>query len=214
MFKVYVIGKSEDIVHPYVNCYVGVTNNLKHRWRGHVKSPYTVGEYIRKHDLKFKDMHVIFTGSSEECFEIEQNLRPIPLIGLNEAVGGRGGYTSYTAESSRKKSLAIKASRKIKPMTTWAHKIVENRRTYDGDQNPNAKKWVAISPSGKRHNITTSLEKFCFEKELLLRPLRGNIGKEVPPPTTGYGGFRAKNEEQRKMRNNTTGWKLVMENSK
>jgi predicted GIY-YIG superfamily endonuclease len=202
---VYVIGLSQDIVPPYLNCYVGVTNNLDRRWKYHAKSEYCVGRYIRKHNLvQNENMVVVFSGSEEDCFDREHQLRPLERIGLNEAVGGHGGFTLYSKERNDKISAAL-TGRKV----TWIDKVVASRGSYKGSKNPSAKKWRLVDPEGIEYHICGNLQEFCDERQLLVSSLTYYKGSPVPPiKSNGYGGYRAKSDSSKQKRENTSGWML------
>jgi predicted GIY-YIG superfamily endonuclease len=209
-YVVYVIGLQENLTPPYHNCYVGVTNDMDRRWKYHYNSKYSVGTYIRSHNLSRDNMISIFSGTEEECFDKEYELRPYQYIGLNEAAGGHGGSTTYTKERNEKISAAL-TGRKI----TWADKIVASRGSYKGSKNPSAKGWELLDPEGRKHEIYGNLQEFCDQNDLLLSSLTYYKGKRVPPiQSGGYGGYRAKNEESKRKRENTAGWLLywAMEN--
>jgi hypothetical protein len=204
-YMVYVIGLQQDITPPYLNCYVGVTNDLDRRWKYHEKSKYSVGRYIRDHNLSQNDnMIVVFSGSEEECFDKEHQLRPLERIGLNEAAGGHGGFTSYSKERNDKISAAL-TGRKV----TWMHKVVASRGSYKGSNNPSAKTWRLVDPEGNEYDVCGSLQEFCDERYLLVSSLTYYKGKQVPPiKNNGYGGYRAKSEDSKQKRENTSGWML------
>jgi hypothetical protein len=204
-YMVYVIGLSNDITPPYHNCYIGVTKYLDSRWKGHEKSKYTVGRYIREHGLLQSDnMVVIFSGTEKECFDMEHDLRPIERMGLNEAAGGHGGFTSYSKERNEKISAAL-TGRKM----TWMHKVVASRGSYKGGNNPSAKDWLLIDPEGNEYCVYGNLQEFCNERQLLVSSLTHYKGKQVPPiKSNGYGGYRAKSEDSKQKRENTSGWML------
>lgn len=206
LYCVYAIGIKENLNPPYEKCYIGVTSNLTRRWKKHTQSSYTIGKYIRQHKLNQQDNFiVIFEGTEDECFLVEEIYRPSPNIGLNEASGGKGGYTVYNKERNEKISLKVKESRKRKIWTT--HK---NRRCYSGKNNPNARKWMLIDKNRNIYNVKGSLSDFCEENSILESCLRRYIGDVVPPPNfSGYGGYRAKNNKSKILRLNTTGWTLI-----
>lgn len=205
-YFVYVIGKKEDMVEPYTKCYIGVTKDLIRRWNSHKKSNYTVGEYIRTHNLTQDNMSVIFHGTEEECFNMENKLRPYPLMGLNEAVGGGGGFTSYTLERNEKISKAMK-NRNM----TWGDKVSISRKEKKiaaGSNNVRAKRWKLTDPIGNVYIVDGNLNKFCEDNKILAACLRTNLGTIIPPIKVGYGGFRALSDEHRHLRENTSGWSL------
>lgn len=204
---VYAIGKKDDLVYPFSNCYIGVTKRLENRWKEHTKSNFLIGKYIRENKLNFLDnMIIVYHGDDDSCFAEEKKLRPYPFMGLNEAIGGHDGYTSYTEESKKKRSAALKGRK-----NTWMHKVVKSRGSYEGKKNPAAKKWLIYNPSGDIFKIEGNLQKFCKENGLLSSCLRYYIGKNVPEISKNtYGGFRSKNEKSSILRQNTTSWKLVL----
>jgi len=204
MYYVYAIGKKEDLMPPYNNCYIGVTNNPQGRWVGHTRSDYVVGRTIRKHSLTFdENFTILYSGNEKECFLMENKLRPDTDMGLNIASGGQGGNTgSYdNAERSKKISEAMKG-RKV----TWMDKILESRGSYEGSKNPQAATWVFTDPEGNTYNVVGTFQDFCDEHNLLASSLRYHKGHPVPPLEKKYGGYRAKNETSREKRTNTIGW--------
>ena len=204
MYYVYVIGKKEDLMPPYDNCYVGVTNDPQRRWARHIKSDYVVGRTIRKHSLTFEhNFEILLEGSDKECFLTESEMRPEPCTGMNLASGGRGGNTGdYSKERNQKVSKALKG-RKV----TWIDKVVESRGSYAGSKNPGAATWVITDPDGNKHNVTGTFQSFCDDHNLLASSLRYHKGQAVPPLEKKYGGYRAKNETSREKRIATIGWK-------
>lgn len=208
MYSVYAIGLKDDLVPPYVNCYIGVTNNLKSRFKAHHKSNYTIGRFIREYDLSYpSNMVVIFSGSKDDCFSLELKYRPSPNLGLNEATGGKGGYTRYSKERNLKISDSLKGR-----SVTWKDKIsktkVDNNQSV-GSKNGMAKCWKVTTPDGNVYHIKGTLSLFCNEHGIIARTLTYYKNSKVPHPKKNkMGGFRAKNEQHRVRRNNTTGWKL------
>lgn len=208
-YFVYIIGKDLKDTSPYLNCYVGVTNDPKRRWKVHCNSQFTVGQFIRNNSLTYEsNMDVIFMGSEEECFEIERSLRPFPMMGLNEAVGGGGGFTKYTPE--RGKKISSKLAGKVKSLDHKA-KISSTRilnGASKGSSNGKAKKWKLISPDGIEYNNCGSVQDLCRDHKLLWSCLNKYKGRQVPPIVHGYGGFRPINDEHLVLRQNSTGWAL------
>lgn len=211
-YHVYIIGKNIQEDPPYLNCYVGVTNDPKRRWYLHSKSDYTVGTYIRSNSLTYEDhMHIVFSGSKEDCFAQEEALRPTPFIGLNEAAGGQGGYTIYSTDRNQKISKALKGRE-----MTWGDKVSSTRLERGsgrGSLNPRAKRWQLISPQGEVYNVQGTIQSKCKELEIMWSCLNKYKNQAVPPiQVGGYGGFRALNEDHYTLRQNTVGWTLIEEN--
>lgn len=210
MYYLYAIGTESMLLPPYEYCYVGVTNNLDRRWINHTTSSYTVGKFIRKHNLvKDKNMIVIFEGDEEKCFDLEAEYRPLPMIGLNEASGGRGGYTSYSEQRNNKISNSHKGKKKpADQVEKMRATILKNGRA--GAKNGRAKKWTLISPSKEIYDIEGDLSETCRKYNILESTMRYYKNEVVPTPNNnGYGGYRAKSKESFEMRINTTGWSLM-----
>tara|TARA_R110000851_G_scaffold101854_1_gene218162 strand:+ start:481 stop:1113 length:633 start_codon:yes stop_codon:yes gene_type:complete len=209
MYYVYAIGLKKYLKEPYSNCYIGVTKNLERRWRGHTRSKYTVGVYIRENVLTFDDNMIILYKSDDddECYKMEEKYRPFTLIGLNEAAGGHGGLTSYSEERNKKISKSLTGKTKTKE---HVRKIIENRKSFGGSANPMAKKWHLIDPQGKEYKVNGNFQKFCEENSILHTCLIWYRGSKVAPINqNGNGGYRAKNERSKSLRENTIGWILV-----
>lgn len=224
---VYAIGKKEDLVEPYENCYIGVSSDPISRWKKHVNSKYEVGHYIRENSLSFSEnMKIIFEGCSEECFDLEIKYRPSWNIGLNIAPGGKGGkvLSSYDSSfcyideqyqkrynDSRNKAIskALKGKRKSEDHKESISKSKKNSGSSAGKNNAMSKQWLLTSPRGIVYSIHGNLVEICENNMILVSALRRYKGSEVPPPNySGFGGYRPKSEESKIMRENTTGWKL------
>lgn len=209
MYFVYAIGDSKDLeTQNYSKCYIGVTNDPTIRWNSHVKSGYTVSRAINDNGWNRMDnMHLLFRGTDEECFDMESKLRPMPLMGLNEAAGGKGGRTSYTPERGEKISQALSGKSKSEE---HRKKISEAKiGVYEGGNNPRAVSWVLIDPSGTEYKTRGNLQSFCEELELCWSALRANVGVvvgEISPKFRDNG-----NPMNRVKRTNTIGWKLIKE---
>ena len=209
MYYVYTIGLSDHLKEPWDNCYIGVTNNLNNRWLGHLKSKYTVGKTIRLYNLNQEEnMTVIFSGTDKECFNLENILRPSYYMGLNEAIGGRGGAVCTSYEEHGKKLSKIFKGRII----TWGDKISQTKQKNlpIGKKNPNAKKWILLNTLGEKIIIEGSFFNYCKNNNISASVLIKYIGQKVPDPIkNGYGGFRPKKKEHAITRENTTGWMLI-----
>jgi hypothetical protein len=208
MYYVYAIGDPINIANKnYSECYIGVTNDTLSRWSsGHSKSKYSVAKAIKKNSWTYeKNMIIIFSGDAKECFELEYKLRPLPFMGLNEAVGGKGGHTKYTPERNKKISDALKGIPK-----TYGDKISKTKKengSSKGSRNSKAVKWILKNPNGDVYNLHGELFNFCKENMLSANTLRCYLDKPVPPICTKYRGIGIIKE----IRNNTTGWLLIKE---
>lgn len=210
MYFVYAIGDRNDLENQnYSNCYIGVTNNPILRWKNHTKSGYTVGLAINTNNWNHIDnMRLLFRGTADECFVVESEMRPMPLMGLNEAAGGRGGYTSYTSERGKKIAQALSGKRKSEE---HCKKISEAKLgSVGGANNPKAKTWTLIDPAGNVHRTRGNIQEYCKQLGLCWSALDKNLGMvvgEISPK------FRDKGDPTlRVKRTNTIGWKLIKEN--
>lgn len=209
MCYVYAIGLTENLKFPWDNCYIGVTNNIEKRWKRHATSKYTVGDFIRKNNLTLeKNMVIIVRGLDDYCFKLESLLRPLSNTGLNEAAGGKGGFTSYTEVRNKKISKALKGRK-----CDWGYKSSATKKASGvakGKNNSQAKKWKILDPLGNETIIEGSFLGFCKENNIMGNVMVKHIGKSVPAPATnGYGGFRPINDEQKQRRENTIGWTII-----
>lgn len=67
--------------------YVGITNNIDNRMKQHTKSKNIIGKAIRKYQDIVVD--VVHTNiSKEDALKIENDLRPVEMIGWNICAGG------------------------------------------------------------------------------------------------------------------------------
>ena len=207
-YFVYIIGENLEEESPYLTSYVGVTNDPMNRWKGHSRSKYKIGNTLREHEFTYeKNMKIIFVGPAAQCYEMENTLRPEPNIGMNEAVGGHGGYTSYSKERNLKISNALKGR-----ANTWGHKSGLTRKISGlsvGANNGMAKKWLLTTPEGNTIEVHGNIQDTCKQLNILWSCLMKNKSNTVPDIVTGkMGGFRATSPEQLIMRKNTVGWKL------
>jgi hypothetical protein len=186
--------------------YIGVTNDLENRFYIHRRSKYNVGDYVRKNYLLVDDMKILCFGTSDYCFYLENKLRPRSNMGLNIAVGGHGGYTSYSLERNKK----LSESHKNRPPFTEEHKqhMRESKMGKVGrENNANAKNWEIIDPDGVRYIVCGNFQSFCKQHKILQACLRKYKNKKVPPIIMGTcGGFRPKSKEHLDWRKNTTNW--------
>ena len=92
MAFVYQIGLDLTEQAPYKTSYIGVTRKLLRRWQEHSRNEYKVGHFIRANLLNY-DQHMkpIYEGTDDQCYALEQALRPLPNMGLNTISGGSKG---------------------------------------------------------------------------------------------------------------------------
>ena len=82
----------EKCVSPDTDGYVGVSSNVLDRLKVHKQK--------RGETFSFS---ILFEGSREECFHLEEKLRPLPGMGWNVAVGGARGYMHGHSEETKRK---------------------------------------------------------------------------------------------------------------
>jgi group I intron endonuclease len=78
--------------------YVGVALNFKERMYRHLKVTVKLdchfANAINKYGWDNMVKDIVFTGTEEECYLKEKELRPQFEVGWNEAIGGQGGDRS------------------------------------------------------------------------------------------------------------------------
>ena len=205
MYYVYAIGSIENLNDNLNMCYIGVTNDTQRRWKSHCVSGYTVSKAINENSWTYENnMKVLFSGDEDVCFMLEEKYRPLPNIGLNEASGGKGGYTSYSTERNKKISDKLKG----RPIT-WGSKISETKKTSGvakGSNNSRAKHWKLIDPNGNQFELHGTFFEFCNENNLSSMTLYNNVGKTIGPISSKFRDKGDMNIRQRRI--NTTGWTL------
>lgn len=117
---------------PAQDGYIGVSAKVDRRVRDH-----------RRNGVMPKDFEVtvLFSGSREDCFRLERELRPSPLIGWNTQQGGCNGFRDRFPESSLKK---ISDSKRGKPrpdlleanLKRWASPDERRKLADRNRQNP------------------------------------------------------------------------------
>ena len=146
--------------------YVGVTKDYKQRWKEH--SWQSSKSRHLKHAIKHYDdlvYEVIFEGSEEGCYQLEEYFRPTPSVGWNIRAGG-GNAVKLSQESKEKiskacsgvnhrnygKSLPENTKQKISSTLKgrilspeWIEKMKNTRKgQMMGDNNPRARKVLHI----------------------------------------------------------------------
>lgn len=205
---VYAIGDIADIQTLNLdNCYVGVSVNLKRRWNQHRSAKTIVGACIRALGWCIEEnMIILYRASKTDCFEYEHSLRPSENIGLNVAIGGYGGYTSYTEDRNRKISIAKTGVPKSPEMIEKMRQTKMRNGTHTGSRNIKAQKWQLMSPCGKIYHLHGNLEETCKKLNLTVTTLRKHNGIAIPPISVKTRG----SVEIIERRNNTTGWSLTL----
>lgn len=98
--------------------YVGVSANpnkriLQHKRR---KDNDKLSNFLINNE-GFYILDIVYTGDREECFLIENKLRPKKNIGLNKTIGGKhpsiGAHTGFKHSDSTKAMMSIKKEKKV-----------------------------------------------------------------------------------------------------
>jgi len=198
---VYAIGLKKDFVEPFENCYIGISNKPRRRYSEHKRSKFTVGQYIRKHDLTIdENMIIVSEGTAEECIAEEHRRRPKPYMGLNESMGGKSAYTPD-------RNLRLGNSKRGIPKTQeqMSETAIKNG-SHLGKKNGRAKEWRIFDPSGNEYVIAGEFISFCKQNKISHAALRRHL--DVPVPELNPISKQIKGKF-RKIRNNTVGWRAT-----
>lgn len=107
-----------------VDGYVGVTEDVNKRLKAHLRKTKNITGKL----VKIKILH---EGSRRECFDKEKELRPVPNIGWNNAVGGSHGWREgfcHSEETKEKMSTKWTDERKA----NLVQRNIEQGRTRKG----------------------------------------------------------------------------------
>ncbi len=100
--------------------YIGFTKHLLVRIAAHRRGPGSKGARSLPPDFK---VQILFTGTIEDAYEIERQLRPHPGIGWNRAAGGQKSCLGYKHTKEFRQLKAADAARRFKGIP----KSVEHR---------------------------------------------------------------------------------------
>src|SRR5215475_521741 len=76
---------------PWRHGYIGISINLKNRLKNH-----------RLHQRGFEHK-ILFKGLIEDCLRLEEQMRPEPFIGWNQAQGGMGGNSAPRSPETKQR---------------------------------------------------------------------------------------------------------------
>lgn len=93
---------------PKTQGYIGVTNNCKRRWNTHKrlanqkisKTPHLANAIMHYPNLMYT---ILFQGTAEGCYQLEEYFRPTPDIGWNVKQGGIHAVMSDTCKAKMSK---------------------------------------------------------------------------------------------------------------
>lgn len=140
---------------PSGKLYIGVTNDLVVRLSMHRYSKGHLGKSIRKYGIENHKFEVLAVLPREAAFELErkavEQFNTLSPVGLNDAVGGRGGNGGTwerTPEIRAKMSASMKG-RKPKVPDEARKRQAESLRRFWGDPNNHARMVAArCAPRG------------------------------------------------------------------
>lgn len=122
---------------PKTQGYIGVTNNFTRRKQDHIycaKNNKHRNSYLQRVILKYESVlcwDILFTGTTEGCYQLEEYFRSIEKIGWNLAAGGEIPALGRIVTDETKAKLSAAAKRKGTPThlhtKTVRDKIVQTR---------------------------------------------------------------------------------------
>jgi hypothetical protein len=124
-----------DPAHPnsLLHGYVGVSLNVRHRFKGHVRGPGRLADILKKTPVPFEDVKILFMGPMDECYTKENALRPTPFIGWNESPGGKGPNYTYSI-NKLKKIRSENQSQRMKDAKIKKRQAISFKRNYYADE--------------------------------------------------------------------------------
>ena len=167
LYYVYWIRLSE-YVNPFTEGYIGLTKNVKSRWRYHRRSKYIVGDMIRENKSNIHYDIITSVSTLEEAKDIENKYRPAPYIGWNIAKGGAGGYTRHFQERDKKSIEKLiqyydNGGREIR--ATTQKEIWKNRNPDDKCKINSMISQTLLSKTDEEKRITKEKRKQTFENK-------------------------------------------------
>lgn len=161
--------------------YVGITNNIDNRMKQHKKSKNIVGKAIRKYqDIVVDIIHLNI--SKKEALQVENNLRPVEMIGWNMCAGGNiPPIQKNTKRSNCKQSLRGENRTEKQKQASARQSII-----LKGRQSPNLnkamseeqKKKISHSLKGRKVGSPSEMHKKKLSDAAILRP-------KLPCPVCG-----------------------------
>ena len=152
--------------------YIGVSNNPKRRFSEHLndskvrndKNPF-FGRVLKKYKDEITQT-IIFQGTEESCYSLEESLRPIRNIGWNSNKGGNKPPSKLgwnpSQHTRKKRSLAFKGR---VMSSSWKNKLSLSKR---GDKNGmygkklpcSVDRKISIIKSKNEHRLNMLIEVF------------------------------------------------------
>lgn len=129
MWYVYHISKDSET--NLAEGYIGVTQNIEDRWKGHIKNQYKIGRAIRKYDLTIDNLKIINQfDNSDSAYDLEKQLRPGYNLGWNILPGGHGFSDGHVQDAYMRAKMSASAKRRKVAAQSSEHykKIAEQQR--------------------------------------------------------------------------------------
>lgn len=150
VYHIRVVGETD-----VMQGYIGVTSDIKRRRREHKCAGRLCDgrEYV-----------ILFTGSKEECYALEEKLRPHDNIGWNT---GKGGYRKAgNIEKGERISIAteIKKGQHLSVATEFKKGMTPYNKGTGKD-------YIFTSPDGEEF-LVTCITDFCKEHNLTPQNMR------------------------------------------
>ena len=171
-------------LHPKFNCfvywihlenqsmdegYIGVSIDPTRRLTEHIKGlkgrTKKVTDEIRKNGDKIL-YDIIYVGTEESCYDLENVLRPTAYIGWNKASGGR-----------RNMSNGLRGIKKSKPV--WNKGLKSNIKTT-------ALKWKIVDVNTGTEKVVVSLRQWCIDMGFSYQSIHSNFANK----NKNYKGYR------------------------
>ena len=146
-----------------VEGYVGVTSNIKARFKSHKnnKSNWTVRDSIKNGAI----INCIFQGTENACYELEQQLRPYPNIGWNLVAGGGKPPVHYGNSFCKgivkNSKILLQTSRTNISKTPYQRSRTRTRNNIAGEKNNKAK---LTETSVKEIKTLLNLNQYTFKE--------------------------------------------------
>lgn len=135
--------------------YIGVTRNIEARTRSHRHSKMLTSD---------REVVIIYRGTKEDCYNLEEELRPTDGIGWNV---GKGGYkTAGLIKQGQRLSVAteVKSGDRLSPDTEFKTGMTPHNKGKGKD-------YLLISPNGEVV-LVTCLSDFCKDNNLTAANIR------------------------------------------
>ena len=146
---------------PKTQGYIGVTNNFTRRKQDHIycaKNNKHRNSYLQRVILKYEELlcwDILFTGTAEGCYQLEEYFRNTEKIGWNLAAGGEIPALGRIVTDETKAKLSTAAKAKGTPTHLHTQTIIDKRiKTHLKNERGRTK--VICRETKQTFNTTTS----------------------------------------------------------